>query len=87
MAERERDRESKKRERERERPNVTAPRLPSRCDDVVLLALVTHLSFQTGSRCFLMSSRMESSHIQKLKGFPGMFSCNKGVANFKSILE
>lgn len=46
------------------------------CGNVIHLHL-TDLSFQTGSRCFLMSSRMESSHIQKLKGFPGMFSCNK----------
>lgn len=35
------------------------------------------MAFQTGSRCFLMSSRMESSHIQKLKGFPAMFSWGK----------
>lgn len=37
-------------------------------------AVVTYFSFQTGSKCFLMSSRMESSHIQKLNGFPGIFS-------------
>ncbi|TNN48140.1 hypothetical protein EYF80_041658 [Liparis tanakae] len=38
----------------------------------------TELNFTspvTGSRCLLMSSRMESSHVQKPKGFPGMFSC------------
>lgn len=45
--------------------------------DEVLSELVSYFSFQTGSKCFLMSSRMESSHIQKLKGFPGMFSLKK----------
>lgn len=54
----------------------------------VTTEIMTHFSFQTGSRCFLMSSRIESSHIQKLKGFPGMFSLKRRhyIEKFRQFL-
>ena len=38
---------------------------------------LNYLSFQTGSKCFLISSKMDSSQIQKLKAFPVIFSWSR----------